>query len=208
MKNNCKNTIIVITCIATALICIVLTFWGNLKNDGVLTTDAFVGIIAAFIGVCATIIVGIQIVSFIDLRDVRTQIKTIQEERMKLKNQQDIFSNAIHNTRVGLGDALALSAMTARTNNNDVIEFESWVISIVIDDWNSSNKGATLLNRYKRLLEIADKVVETYDLTQKNRIYHSLSILDIPTDIENYNYIMALHHQLLSKLSSSNQTTE
>ena len=200
-------TIIVIACIATALICIALTFWGNLKNEGVLTTDAFVGIIAAFIGVCATIIVGIQIVSFIDLRDVRTQIKTIQEERMKLKNQQDNFSNAIHNTRVGLGDALALSAMTARTNNNDVIEFESWVISIVIDDWNSSNKGATLLNRYKRLLEIADKVVETYDLTQKNRIYHSLSILDIPTDIENYNYIMALHHQLLSKLSSSNQTT-
>lgn len=207
MKDNCKNIIIVIVCIATALICIAFTFWGNLKNGGVLTTDAFVGIIAAFIGVCATIIVGIQIVSFIDLRDVRTQIKIIQEERMKLKNQQDNFSNAIHNTRVGLGDALALSAMTARTNNNDVIEFESWVISIVIDDWNSSNKGATLLNRYKRLLEIADKVVETYDLTQKNRIYHSLSILDVPTDIENYNYIMALHHQLLSKLLSSNQTT-
>ena len=208
MKDKNKNIIIVIVCIATALICIAFTFWGNLKNDGVLTTDAFVGIIAAFIGVCATIIVGIQIVSFIELREVRTQIKTIQEERMKLKDQQDYFSNAIHNTRVGLGDALALSAMTARTNNNDVIEFESWVISIVIDDWNSSNKGATLLNRYKRLLEIADKVVESYDLTQKNRIYHSLSILDVPTDIENYNYIKALHHQLLSKLSSSNQTTE
>lgn len=208
MKDKNKNIIIIVTSIATALICIALTFWGNLKNDGVLTTDAFVGIIAAFIGVCATIIVGIQIVSFIELREVRTQIKTIQEERMKLKEQQDYYSNAIHNTRVGLGDALALSAMTARTNNNDVIEFESLVISIVIDDWNSSNNSAALLNRYQRISEIADKVVAIYNQTQKNRIYHSLSILDIPTDIENYNYIMALHHQLLSKLSSSNQTTE
>ncbi len=208
MKDKNKNIIIIVTSIATALICIALTFWGNLKNDGVLTTDAYVGIIAAFIGVCATIIVGIQIVSFIELREVRTQIKTIQEERMKLKEQQDYYSNAIHNTRVGLGDALALSAMTARTNNNDVIEFESLVISIVIDDWNSSNNSAALLNRYQRISEIADKVVAIYNQTQKNRIYHSLSILDIPTDIENYNYIMALHHQLLSKLSSSNQTTE
>ena len=74
-----RDIIIVIVCVATALICIGLTFWGNLKNNGVLTTDAFMGVIATFIGVCATVIVGFQIASFIELRETKKQVDILQD---------------------------------------------------------------------------------------------------------------------------------
>ena len=112
-KTKTKEIVIIAICIAAALICIVLTFWGNWKNNGVLTTDAFVGVLATFMGICATIIVGIQIVSFIELREMRNQIKAIQEERKLLNEQRDAFSIEMYNTRLGLGNALALMALTA-----------------------------------------------------------------------------------------------
>ena len=80
-KTKSRNTVIITICIASALMCIALTFWGNWKNNGVLTTDAFIGVMATFIGVCATIIVGVQIVNHLELRKMQTSIKTIEEER-------------------------------------------------------------------------------------------------------------------------------
>ena len=207
MKDKNKNIIIVVACIATALICIILTFWGNWKNDGVLTTDAFMAVMATFIGICATLIVGVQIVSFIELREVRAQMKTIQKERELLNEQRESFKIEMHNARLGLGNALALIALTAQKNNDIMIEFESLVVSIIIDDWSSMN-GSVLLNRYQRMSEIANKVV--LSLNNQDYVkdtYNKLSILVVPTNIDHYNEIMTLHHELLSKLKSSNQTT-
>ena len=204
MKDKNKNIIIVVTCIATALICVILTFWGNWKNDGVLTTDAFMAVLATFIGVCATLIVGVQIVSFIELKEVRTQMKAVQEERRLLKEQQEQFSKKMRNIRVILGNSLALSAVTAR---NKTIAFESYLSSIVVEDW-SSGEGDILLHRYKKLSEIAKTVIPIDDTNLKKRAYNNLSFLNVPTSIDHYNEIMALHHQLLLELSSNNQPTE
>lgn len=206
MKDKSKNIIIVVTCIATALICIVLTFWGNWKNDGILTADAFMAVLATFIGICATLIVGVQIVSFIELKEVRTQMKAVQEERHLLNEQKESFRIEMYNARLGLGNALALIALTAQKNNDASIEFESLVISIIIDDWSSMN-GSALLTRYQRLSDIANKVVPSVNQDYINDTYNKLSILVVPTNIDHYNEIMSLHHRLLSKLKGCNQTT-
>lgn len=206
MKDKNKNIIIVVASIATALICIALTFWGNWKNEGVLTTDAFIGIMATLIGVCATIIVGVQIVSFIELRDVRSQIQAIQKERKLLNEQKDSFKIEMYNARLGLGNALVLIALTSQKNKDLVIEFESLVISIIIDDWRSMS-GSVLLKRYQRLSEIADEIISSSNKDYINDTYNKLSILFVPTNIDHYNEIMSLHHNLLSKLKSSNKTT-
>lgn len=203
MKDKNKNVIIVVACIATALICIVLTFWGNWKNDGILTTDAFMAVLATFIGICATLIVGVQIVSFIELKEVRTQVKTIQEERKLLNEQQEHFSKTIRNIRAILGNALAISAAAAQ---NKTIAFESYLSSIVVGDW-SSGEGDVLLYRFQKLSEVAKSVIPTYGAELKKKACSDLSILTVPTSIEHYNEIMSLHYELLSKLNSSNQTT-
>lgn len=200
MKN--KNIIIVISCIAIAIICIVLTFWGNWKNDGVLTTDAFIGVMATFIGTCATLIVGVQIVSFFELKEMKAQVSTIQEERRLLDEQQKAFSVEMYNTRLSIGNALTLIAFTAQKNNDPAIEFNSWLLSIIIDDW-SSMKGSALLLRYQRLVEIAKLIIPSDNNSFLEDIYSKLSILVVPEDIEHYYEIMNLHYKLLSEIKSN-----
>ena len=76
-----RDIIIVTLSVTVAIVCIALTFWGNMKNDGVLTIDAYIGVIASLIGVCATIVVGFQIASFLELREVKKQVEVIEKER-------------------------------------------------------------------------------------------------------------------------------
>ena len=207
MKN--KNIIIVIACIAAALICVVLTFWGNWKNDGVLTTDAFVGIMATFIGVCATIIVGVQIVKHIEMRKMQDSIKKNEEEGKELKYQREAFSVEMYNTRLSIGSTLALMALMAKDKGDTAIEFTSLVYSVVIDDW-SSMKGTALLSRYKRLADISDSVIQHGNLDYFEHTYKTLSRLAVPMSIEHYDEIMALHYKLLSELERhiSKQSSE
>jgi hypothetical protein len=207
-KTKSRNTVIITICIASALMCIALTFWGNWKNNGVLTTDAFISVMATFIGVCATIIVGVQIVNHLELRKMQTSIKTIEEERKELEYQRKAFSVEMYNTRLGLGNAMSLMALTAKKNDNLAIEFESWVISIILDDW-SSMKGSVLLKRYQRLVEIANSIIPNTDESFLEDTYNKLSILDVPKSIEHYDEIMSLHYKMLSDLKArqSNQTT-
>jgi hypothetical protein len=206
MKN--KNIIIVTVCIATALMCILLTFWGNWKNNGVLTTDAFIGVMATFIGVCATIIVGVQIVNHLELRNIKENIQTIEAEREQLEFERKAFSIEMYNTRLSVGNALALLAFTAQKSKDLVTEFNCWVHSIIIDDW-SSMKGSALLDRYQRLVEIAKVIIPCSDNQFLESTYKKLSILVVPEEIEHYDEIMSLHYEMLSDLKArqSNQTT-
>lgn len=200
-KTKTKETVIIIICIAAALICIFLTFWGNWKNNGILTTDAFIGVMATFIGICATIIVGVQIVNHLELRKMQSSIKTIEEERKELEYQRKSFSVEMYNTRVGLGNALSLMALAAQKDKKYAIEFESWVISIIIDDW-SSMKGSVLLKRYQRLVELANSLIPNIDKKSLEKTYNELSILVVPKDIDHFDEIMSLHYKLLSDLKA------
>ena len=203
MKN--KHLIIVISCIAVAASCIALTFWGNWKNNGVLTTDAFIGVMATFIGICATLIVGVQIVSFFELKEMKAHINTIQEERKLLEEEQEAFSVEMYNTRLSVGNALTLIAFTAQKNNDLATEFNSWLLSIIIDDW-SSMKGSALLLRYQRLVEIAKLLIPSDDNSFLEDTYCKLTILVIPEDIEYHDKIMSLHYKLLSDIKSNIET--
>lgn len=203
MKN--KHLIIVISCIAVAAICIALTFWGNWKNNGVLTTDAFIGVMATFIGICATLIVGVQIVSFFELKEMKAHINTIQEERKLLEEEQEAFSVEMYNTRLSVGNALTLIAFTAQKNNDLATEFNSWLLSIIIDDW-SYMKGSALLLRYQRLVEIAELLIPSDDNSFLEDTYRKLTILVIPEDIEYHDKIMSLHYKLLSDIKSNIET--
>ncbi len=107
-----RDIIIVTVCIATALICIALTFWGNYKYNGVLSPDAFYGVLATFIGICATIIVGFQIASFVKIHETERQIKEVQDERDNMEKEKEEFKNEIaflenelSNAFVALSDA-------------------------------------------------------------------------------------------------------
>ena len=87
---------------------------------------------------------------------MKKSIKEIEDEKERLNEQQEAFSVEMHNTRQCIGDALALIALHAQKNNHIALEFNSWVRSIVIGDWTTTN-ASVLLKRYRRLTEIIEK---------------------------------------------------
>ena len=200
MKEKKKNIIIVVTAVMTAVVCIVLTFWGNWKNGGVLTTDAFIGVMATFIGVCAALIVGMQIVNQIEIRDMRESIKEFKMEKETLKQQMDAFSKKMLNTQLYSGNTLVLLAKMAKRIGADDIEFLCWGYSIIISDWNKTD-GKALKYRYKRLTELSDSI-KSIEIINIKKLYQRLSEQEISDKIEYHDEILSLHYQILLEIKN------
>lgn len=211
MKEMKKNTIIVVVAVMTSVVCVALTFWGNWKNGGVLTTDAFIGVMATFIGVCATLIVGVQIVNHIEIRKIRESIKDFEIEKDTLKQQMDAFSTDLkqqmddfstkmRNTQLYSGNTLVLLARMAKKIGAADIEFLCWGHSIIISDWNKTD-GKALKHRYKRLTELSDSI-KSIDRTTIKKLYQRLSEQEISDKIEYHDEILSLHYQILLEIKN------
>lgn len=216
MKEKKKNTIIVVAAVMTAVVCIALTFWGNWKNGGVLTTDAFIGVMATFIGVCTTLIVGVQIVNHIEIRKMRENIKEFDAEKdilkkqmevfsTNLKQQMEIFSIKMDNTRLYSGNTLVLLARMAKKQNVPDIEFLCWGHSIIIADWDKTD-GEALRYRYRRLTELSYSI-KSIDKTTIKKLYQRLSELEISDKIEHHDEILSLHYQILLEIKKQTNET-
>lgn len=198
-SNNSRSVIITTLSVITALFCIALTFWGNWKNNGILTTDAFIGTMATLIGVCTTIIVGVQIVNMFEVRRMRNQIDELQKQRKELIIEQESFSREMYNTRLCAGNTLAMIALSAQNNHQDDLELSALMQSVIIDDW-SSMKGRVLLARYERISELSKQLLISFGNEGAQYWYKNLSVLVIPQGIEYFEEISKLHFSLLSHL--------
>lgn len=182
-----RDIIIVTICIATALICIVLTFWGNYKNDGVLSPEAFYGVLATFIGICATIIVGFQIANFVKIHETERQMKKVQEERNKMEEDREELYRNIKSIRTLLSNALV---GIARNTDNNFDKVLTLIMSIYCE--HGKKESGVLLSRYNTLITVIKKcsskeLYKVYDHIQ------NLKDIDIPKDTEHYIEIMKLH---------------
>ena len=111
----CKNNIILnSTCIISSITCVALTFWGQIKNNGTITTDSYIGIIASLIGICATIVVGFQITSFFELRNLKQQIDQVEKQRKDLELYKATISNEIHLSRTGISNAFGILSVVEK----------------------------------------------------------------------------------------------
>lgn len=203
MNNSTKtrNIIIVATCISTAIICIALTFWGNYKNDGVLSPDAFYGVLATFIGICATIIVGFQIASFVKLHETEKQIQIVQYERNKMLHDKEKFQNEIKSIRKELSNAFVA---IAQSSTDIFIQMLAYIIAISCFDIDATS-SRSVLSRYRQLYDTLQKS----DQHQKRKVseyVYKLKDLSIPNDIENYAEIMGLHLKIIQQLEEVKNT--
>lgn len=187
-----KRDIIIITlCIATSVICIALTFWGNMKNDGVITTDAFVGIIATLIGVCATIVVGFQIASFVKIHETERHIKEVKSERDKMIQEKEEFQQELAGVKVELSNAFMMLSMVM---NDYGIKMFALMLSIWCYDIDKDDNVA--FSRYKKLHEMVNKAAPK-DLSRVSKFLHNMKGIQIPNDIEHYTEIMKLHLEII-----------
>ncbi len=182
-----RDIIIVTVCIATALICIVLTFWGNYKNDGVLSPEAFYGVLATFIGICATIIVGFQIASFVKIHETERQIKEVKEERDKMQKEKEELQKSIDSVELELSNAFII---LAKTTNNNSLKIIARMLSISCT--NPKKDAEIILTRYS-LLQQDLKKASSSEIAFAARLIDKIKTLHIPDDIEHYIEIMKLH---------------
>lgn len=197
-----RDIIIVTICVVATLVCIALTFWGNYKNEGVLTTDAFIGVLATLIGVCATIIVGFQIASFVKIGETEKQIKKIEIERDKMQRERELLQKEISYVEDELSNAFAV---LAGSTNNAAIQSIAYLACIHCSNIQTTNADVTL-HRYKSLIDSIKKTGEEEKALISQQIYR-LEQVRIPIEIEHYVEISKLHIEIieiLKKALSSN----
>ena len=133
-----QNIILTSVCTIISITCVALTFWGQIKNNGAITTDSYIGIIASLIGVCATIVVGFQIVSFFELRNLKQQIDLVEKQRKELELYKATIANAF--------------GILSVVEKGSLLGYTARVCSIVCDDLQAT-PGTILLTRYQHLYE-------------------------------------------------------
>lgn len=194
-----RDIIIVVVCVATALACIGLTFWGNLKNKGVLTTDAFMGIIATFIGACATIVVGFQIANFIELKETKIQLEKLQKERERL----DISAQNISKIRSELASAFVAIGATTKDPQLKVI---SYILSICAED-NVDSCSKLILSRYE-YLSMQLRIVEDQKLGSLvfKKFNDKLRNISYPSTLQDYSKISRLQFDIVARIDKLLET--
>lgn len=193
-----RDIIIVTLCVVTAAVCIALTFCGNYKNNGVLTTDAFIGVLATLIGVCATIIVGLQIASFIELRDVKKQIEFAKQERAKIEELVEhvkLAKSALSNAFIAI----------ANTSDDPLNSLPSKIMCIVCTDIEDVDYEVTM-QRYVNLKE--ELLSEPENIRGAMEYFvDSLKQIEIPRTMNNYIEIAKIHYEVISIIDEAYKNT-
>lgn len=192
-----RDIIIVTICIATALICMALTFWGNYKNEGVLSPDAFYGVLATFIGICATIIVGFQIASFVKIHETERQIKEVQRERDKMNEEKEELFRNIQSIRILLSNALV---GLSRNSNNDFDRISVMIMAICCDKEMMDSK--VVLSRHNTLIN-SIKRSSPENVAKAANYVPNFKRVEIRKDLEDYTEIMKLHIEVIDILEKA-----
>lgn len=143
-----------------------------LENNGTISTDAFVGIIASLIGVCATIVVGFQIASILELRDVKREVEQIEKQKAKLESYKKSSSEDPYIAKTGLGNAFGILAVVEK---GTLLGFASRISSTVCDNLNSL-PGNILLTRYEQLYKETEVLIKTKEYLDE---MHPLKVIQI-----------------------------
>ncbi len=193
-----RDIVIITLCTVAALVCIALTFWGNLKNDGILTTDSYIGVIATLIGVCATIVVGFQIASFVKIHETEKQIKEVKTERDNMQKEKEQFLREIKIVEDELSNAFV---MLSKVSKNTYTKILAQILSIRCS--NISKEADVTLLRYQILSKSIKKAQEDNELSEIKKVslfVDKLKFVDVPKNIEHYTEIMKLHLEIIETL--------
>lgn len=197
-----SNIILTSICIIVSIVCVVLTFWGQIKNNGTITTDSYIGIIASLIGVCATIVVGFQIVSFFELRNLKQQVEYVEKQRKELELYKTTIANELHLSKTGISNAFGILSVVEK---GSLLGYTARICSIVCDDLQAT-PGTILLSRYQQLYEETSYFLRTNDYIDiMYPIAENLKHINIPKNKECYYEIMKLHFDIITMMEKAKQ---
>ncbi len=144
-----KEVIIVTISVITAIICVALTFVGNMQTSTSISSEAYIGVMATLIGVCAMIIVGFQIAHFLEIRDLRDQIDELNHVRMDINQKAIELQNNLSFVKIGVSSAFRVFY---RKFKDDPLAPVACIIAIIAYDTTDIKQASiTLLGNYQKL---------------------------------------------------------
>lgn len=160
-KNIASNTILSIWSISLSAIAIIVTM---VRVDVYFTNDTFVGIMAGFIGACATIVVGAQIYNSIEtskkIKEIEELQRHVTEDIEFLKKER---KRGDHFTMYGVNYAIAVSNQEDAPSYSFILYIEALINAINL---NNSDYIANVLGQ----LEIVSQIIID------KKIKHTISI--------------------------------
>lgn len=193
-----KCIIAVISCALITIVCTIATICGNTNNSIGLYYDDYVGILASFIGVCTTIIVGFQIASHLDIHDTKKQMESVKAESENVKKDKKEIQEKIEFLETNLSNAFVL---VASKSDDNAFKSLAYMTSIYCDSFKNID-AKILLNRYKALFECLSKTNKGEQVALSTLLY-KLKNINIPNGIDYYTEIIGLHAEILKTLEEA-----
>lgn len=215
--NQSKWRIINWVSIVTAVLCVLITFWGNWKNNGVLTIDAFMGIIATLIGVCTTIIVGLQILNYIEFRDAKNKIQELEDINSKIHGTNYLHETILRESNTQLSNVFVQLSKQLDSSEDKI---KMYISSITLTGIGNPNYRATICaddhdtsvleSRYQYVQDLLLKIeannmiakLESREIIKIQRppLWDQFKEISYKKTLKNYNKICALHFDVLKRI--------
>ena len=188
-----KQIVVNIICIISSLLCVILIIESPFKNGGGFGLENFIGVMATFIGICATMMVGLQIYNHLEIREVRERVKNLQN----LENEQKKIIKELRFAQKGVSDLFRLQA---RTLTDDYVPACLAISVIAAYEDGLTNKDALedLLVKYKKLWEYCEQ--NKFNTRLLRRYLRDFEKMHFDTSIETNRGILFYHTRFLNLL--------
>lgn len=188
-----KQIVINIVCITVSSLCVIMIIECPFKNGGGFGLENFIGVMATFIGICATMMVGLQIYNHLEIREVTERVKNLQN----LENEQRRIIEKLRFAQKGVSDLFRLQARKP-TEDHVPICLAVSVIAVYEDGLTDNEVLEDLLVKYKKLWDYCYS--NKFNTRLLRRYLHDFEKMHFDTSIEINRKILVYHTRFLHLL--------
>lgn len=185
MKNNWVSLLASVL----SIIALIVTF---LRIDITISNDAFIGIIASFIGACATIIVGAQIYNSVEakrlIRDVENRQNRLDENIEKSYKIMGVVESNVKKLDSQMDD-INMKIQLVNNRSNDLFSFSAFTQGCLLKEEKPMAAYKNFIDALWWGMGSEQKLVIIPSLNFMNEIVENLNMMNISKNItEKWNY--------------------
>lgn len=188
-----KQIAVNIVCMIASLLCVIMIIVSPFKNGGGFGLENFIGVMATFIGICATMMVGLQIYNHLEIRKVTKRVKNLQS----LEKKQKKIIKKLRFAQKGVSDLFRLEARI-RTDNYVPVCLAVSVIIAYEDGLKDKDALKDLLVKYKKLWDYCER--NKFNTRLLRRYLTDFEKMHFDTSIEKNREIIIYHTRFLNLL--------
>lgn len=202
-KSKDYALIISVLSIIIALGCVGVVVFHNFDQNGVVELGTFIGIGVALIGICATLIVGLQILNYIEFKDIKNRIQQIDTLESTIKNVINSHDTALSNSNEQLANVFVT---LAKKEGVYPMRIDLLVSSIVIQLYGVSRYDTTnfSLSLHHKYVQLQNDVNVFDNMKMPEPIsWERFKTINFPITIENRDKLQLMHCEIMTRISAA-----